>query len=189
MSDSSHQETRLAFVRKPDLKVLGKVNQNGTDCAGICKFYEGCSKENTWGTLNSIPELITGTRGYYFGKLDGPAHCEQHMVAIEVPADFNRVPEGMTITQVPGAVYAVFVNPQGNGAPWGEADGWSKTTKDWIVLSEKAPWSEDDGPKGCSLMFVPVKPACGNVMGSCTILEYPLSNEEIAASAVAMEDG
>jgi len=188
MSDNHQQETRLAFVRKPDLKVLGKANKSGTDCDGICKFYEQCSQENIWETLNSLPERITGTRGYYFGKLDGPAHCRQHMVAIEVPLDFDRVPDGMTMVQVPGTVYAVFVNPQGNGAPWGEADEWTKTTTDWIPLSERAPWSEDDGPKGCSLMFVPVKPAHDGVADECAVLDYPVANEDIAASAQPIEN-
>jgi len=183
MGETSQQERRLAFVRKPDLNVLGKVNEYGTDCAGICKFYGQCSAENVWGTLNSIPEVITGTRGYYFGKLDGPAHCEVHMVGVEVPLGFDRVPQGMTIKQVPGAVYAVFINPQGDGAPWGEADQWPHQTEDWIPLNDLAPWSEDDGPKGCSLMLVPIKPVRDEILTNTAIHDYPLSDEDLAEAS------
>lgn len=51
-----------------------------------------------------MPELIAGTRGYYFGKPDGAAHCRQRLVGIEVPVGFDRVPDGLSITQVPGAI-------------------------------------------------------------------------------------
>ena len=39
MSEPERREVRLAFVRKPDLNVLGKANEIGADCASICKFY------------------------------------------------------------------------------------------------------------------------------------------------------
>ena len=122
MCGSEERKIRLVFVRKPDLNVLGKVNEIGTDCSRICKFYELCSQENVWGTLNSIPELISRTRGYYFGKRDEvPEHCDTHMVGIEVPLDLDRSLPGMIMKQVPSALYAVFVAVEGKGAPWGEA--------------------------------------------------------------------
>ncbi len=81
----------------------------------------------------------------------------------------------------------MFVNPKGNGAPWGQADEWSKATEDWIPLSDQLPWSEDDGgPPAPSLMFVPVKPAGEKVLNGCTILEYPIDNEAIAAAATPL---
>ncbi|MBT7301131.1 MAG: GyrI-like domain-containing protein [Victivallales bacterium] len=175
-------QPRMTIVRKPDLKVLGKVNECGTDCAGICRFYGQCSAENVWGTLNSLPELVSGTRGYYFGKLDGPTHCAQHMVGIEVPAAFDRALPGMALLDVPGALYAVFVNPNGNGAPWGEAEQWVKETTVWSVRGD-LPWAEDDGPAGCSLLFVPVASVQGMVPEGVGIHDYPMPNEAIATVA------
>jgi len=184
MNGDTQQETRLALVRKPDLEVLGKVNQDQADwdTAAFVKFYEQCSQENVWDTLNSIPGIITGTRGYFFPTME-------HMVGVEVPLGFDRVPPGMAVKQVPGAIYAVFVKPQGDGAPWGPAMQWSGETDAWVPLSDQLPWSEDDGPEGCSLIFVPVRPADDRAIDRTAMIEYPLSNEEIAAASLEMDIG
>jgi hypothetical protein len=180
MPPSAASETRLTFLSKPDLNVIGKLNEIGTDCAGICAFYEQCSQENVWGVLNALPDLITGTRGYYFGKhADGPAHCDTHMVGVEVPPDVEGAPTGMTLRGVPASVYAVLVAVGGNGAPWAQAHKWLASQTAWAP-NDAAPWSEDDGPKGCSLVFVPVSPVGASVLRETAICEYPLTNDLVA---------
>lgn len=56
-----------------------------------------------------------------------------------------------------------------------------------MALGGDTPWSEDDGPKGCSLMFVPVSPAEEAVLNGATIHEYPLTNEEIAEVSQSLD--
>jgi len=188
MPQDPHREIRLGFVRKPDLLVLGKVNETGTDCSCICAFYEQCSKENVWGVLNAIPELLTGTRGYYFGKRDDDAdgeHCATHMAGIEVPLDFREPLDGMVACPVPAGLYAVFVAVEGNGAPWGEAHAWLAAQSQWVTDDGALPWSEDDGPKGCSLLFVPVAPAGERVVA--TVHDYPMGNEALAEIGTRIE--
>jgi hypothetical protein len=106
------QHVRVAILRKPDLKVMGLAHDGLPPDEFFQKF-----PPQTWGTMNAVPGLVSGTRGYMFRDRDLAKDADEfHTICVEVPTHFDKPLPNTFLRLVPSSVYAVFYREPGSSA-------------------------------------------------------------------------
>ena len=165
---SGPDAVKMGFLRKPELKIIGKVSQYGpADVAKYKTFYGECLRDGVFDRLSHV-KCVSGTRGYFFRDV--------HLLGVEVKADAQNDSAEFVERIVPPAEYAYFVSAADDMIQpvWKRAEAWIRDHGAQSGITPGIPWSEDDGHPRCFVVFAPVGPGVfGSGATQASVLEYP----------------
>lgn len=141
------QEPVVVFVQVLDRPARRMVVKRGTKAAHYFEYCEevGC---DVWETLSAIEQALQEPVGMWLPDALKREGTSTYVQGVEVPSDFDAVPEGYEIMDLPACKMMVFQGP-----PFEEKDFEEAIASLWDVMRSYRPetygfaWADGDGPR------------------------------------------